>query len=151
MIFFLYQGNQPENNQGFPVPAEPTKSLEMTEHTSNPRNGVTERWGIRICLPVHCLSVRPDRQPYYHTNATSSPCNLVEERPNCVRQSLANTLSAHRVAATSYCRPGHHANVVTPCLLTLCLNMRNSIEPLKGFHLTPKRSTELHFVPEKVL
>ena len=29
---------------------------------------------IRICLPVHCLSARSDRQPYCHTNATSSPC-----------------------------------------------------------------------------
>ena len=43
---------------------------------------------------------------------------LVEGRPNCARQSLASALSAPRVAATSYCDPGRHADVVTPCLLT---------------------------------
>ena len=36
------------------------------------KRGVTERGGIRLCLPVHCLSARSDRQPYFHTNATSS-------------------------------------------------------------------------------
>ena len=30
------------------------------------------RGGIRMCLPVHCLSARSDRQPYCHINATSS-------------------------------------------------------------------------------
>ena len=48
---------------------------------------------------------------------------LVEGRPNCTRQSLASTLSAPCVAATSYCDPGHHANVITPCFLTPCLNV----------------------------
>ena len=48
---------------------------------------------------------------------------LVEGRPNCARQSLASTLSAPRVAATSYCDPRRHANVVTPCLFTPCLNV----------------------------
>ena len=48
---------------------------------------------------------------------------LVEGRPNCARQSLASALSAPRVAATSYCHPGRHANVITPCLLTPCLNV----------------------------
>ena len=51
---------------------------------------------------------------------------LVERRPNCVRQSLASTPSAPRVAATSYCHPGRHANVITPCLLTPCLNAPKS-------------------------
>ena len=32
----------------------------------------------------------------------------------CARQSLASTLSACRVAASSYCHPGRHANVVQP-------------------------------------
>ena len=53
---------------------------------------------------------------------------LVEGRPNCTRQSLASTVSAPRVAATSYCDPGRHANVVTPCLLTPCLNVPNLSE-----------------------
>ena len=44
---------------------------------------------------------------------------LIEGRPNCAQQSLASMLSAPRVAATSCCDPGRHANVVTPCLLTL--------------------------------
>ena len=35
--------------------------------------GGNGKGGIRICLPVHCLSARSDRQPYCHTNATSSP------------------------------------------------------------------------------
>ena len=47
-----------------------------------------------------------------------------EGRPNCARQSLASTLSAPRVAATSYCDPGRHANVVTPCVLTPCFFKR---------------------------
>ena len=34
------------------------------------KRGVTERGG----LPVHCLSVRPDRQQYCHINPTSPPC-----------------------------------------------------------------------------
>ena len=50
---------------------------------------------------------------------------LVEGRPKCARQSLASTLSAPRVAATSYCDPGCHANVITPC--TPCLNVPNEI------------------------
>ena len=33
-----------------------------------------EMGGIGICLPVHCLTARPDRQPYSHTNAISHPC-----------------------------------------------------------------------------
>ena len=32
-------------------------------------------------------------------------------------------LSVLVAAATSYCLPGRHANVVTPCLLTPCLNL----------------------------
>ena len=48
---------------------------------------------------------------------------LVEGLPNCARQSLASTISAPHVAATSYCHPGRHANVVTPCLLTPCSNV----------------------------
>ena len=50
---------------------------------------------------------------------------LVEGRPNCARQSLASTLSAPHVAATSYSDPRHHANAVTPCLLAPCLNVPN--------------------------
>ena len=48
---------------------------------------------------------------------------IVEGQPNCARQSLASTLSAPRVAATPYCDPARHANVITPCLLTPCLNV----------------------------
>ena len=36
-------------------------------------------------------------------------------------------LSAPRVAATAYCDPGRHANVITPCLLTPCLKVPNNI------------------------
>ena len=54
---------------------------------------------------------------------------LVEGRPNCARQSLASTLSAPCVAATSYCDPGCHSNVITPCLLTPCLKILRKIHP----------------------
>ena len=47
------------------------------------------------------------------------PILLVGGRPQCARQSLASALSAPRVAATSYCDPGRHANVITACLLTI--------------------------------
>ena len=73
----------------------------------------------QICFAVHCLSVRSDRQPY-----------LVEGRPNCARQSLASTVSAPRVAATLFCHPGRHANVVAPCLLTPGLNVPNHLAVL---------------------
>ena len=81
------------------------------------QKGGNGKGGIRSCLPVHCLSAPSDRQPYCHTNATSSRSLLVEGHPNCARQSLASTLSAPRVSATSYCDPGRHASVVTPCLV----------------------------------
>ena len=48
---------------------------------------------------------------------------LVEGRPNCARESLASAVSAPRVAATSYCHRGRHANVVTPFCLFLFKNM----------------------------
>ena len=54
---------------------------------------------IRICLPVHCPSAPSHRQPYCHTNVTSPPCWRTTE-----------------LRAT---------NVVTPCLLTPCLNVPN--------------------------
>ena len=48
-----------------------------TKPTVSPRwrFGHMSKGGIRICLPVHCLSARPDRHPYSHTNATSPPCS----------------------------------------------------------------------------
>ena len=78
-----------------------------------------------MCLPVHCLSARSDRQPYTVTRMRHPL--LVEGRRNCARQSLASTLSAPRVAVTSYCDSGRHANVVTPSLamLTPCLHVPN--------------------------
>ena len=53
---------------------------------------------------------------------------LVEGRPSCAGQSLASTVSAPRVAATSYCDPGRHTNVITPCLLTPCLHVPKNKE-----------------------
>ena len=63
---------------------------------------------------------------------------LVEGRPNCARQSLASALSAPRVAATSYCHPGRHANVITPCLLTPCLIITGSLATLENL-FPPKK------------
>ena len=83
--------------------------------------GGNGKGGIRICLPVHRLFARSDRQPYGHTDATSSPCWRTTKL--CARQSFSSTLSAPRVAATSYCDPGRHANVIIP---PVCLS---SVEP----------------------
>ena len=82
--------------------------------------GGNGKGGIRICLPVHCFSAPSDG------NSTVTQMRhplLVEGQPNCARQSLASTLPAPCVAATSYCDPGRHAHVITPCLLTPCLNV----------------------------
>ena len=49
---------------------------------------------------------------------------LLTARPNCSQQSLAGTVSALVVATTSYCHPDRHANVITPCLPTPCLNLQ---------------------------
>ena len=38
--------------------------------------GGNRKGGSRTCFPVHCLSARPDRQPYCHTNAASPPRTL---------------------------------------------------------------------------
>ena len=43
--------------------------------------GGNRKGGAHICLPVHCLSTRPDWQPYWHTNATSA-CLLNQEGTN---------------------------------------------------------------------
>ena len=75
--------------------------------------GGSGKGGIRICLPVHCLSARTGNR----TVTQMRHPFLVEGRPNRARQSLASTLSAPRVKVISYCHPGRHANVVTPCLL----------------------------------
>ena len=54
--------------------------------------------------------------------------HLAERRPDYAPQSVANTVSALAVGATCYCHPGRQASVVTPCLLTLCLNLPD-LEP----------------------
>ena len=68
---------------------------------------------------------------------------LVEGRPKCARQSLASTLSAPRVAATSYCDPGRHANVITPVCLPpfQCAQVKREVE---------KRLTKENFVTLKL-
>ena len=62
-----------------------------------------------------------DWQPDCHTNATSH--SLLRHDQKGTRQSLASTVSARRIAASSYCHCGRHANVVTPCLFAPCLNL----------------------------
>ena len=63
---------------------------------------------------------------------------LVEGRPKCARQSLASTLSAPRIAATSYCDPGRHANVITSCLLTPCLHVQFFLDKWGAEIASPK-------------
>ena len=89
----------------------------MMGHISKGGNG---KGGIRSFLPVHCS---PRGRTGKRTVSQMRHPLFVEGRPNCARQSLATALSAPRVAATLYCDPGRHANVVTPCLLTPCLNV----------------------------
>ena len=120
---FLSSHLQP---QPFPFSLLSSAFFYLREHS---KRGVTERGSIRICLPVHCLAARSDRQPYCHTQMRHPL--LVEGRPNCARQLLAGTLSAPHVAATSYCDPSRHANVITPCLLTPCLNVPYTSSPAR--------------------
>ena len=68
---------------------------------------------------------------------------LVEGRPNCARQLLASTLSAPHVAETSCCDPGRHANVITPCLLTPCLNV-----PYKKTSTVSKKDASIQKCPQ---
>ena len=84
---------------------------------ANLQKGGHGKGGIRICLPVHCLPVGRTS----NNTVTQMRHPLVVERwPDCARQSLASMLSALAIAATSYCRPSCHANVVPPvCLLPL--------------------------------
>ena len=55
----------------------------------------------------------------YIVSARNRTVNLVEGQSICARQSLASALSAFAIVATSYRHPSRHANLVTPCLLTL--------------------------------
>ena len=48
-------------------------SVEHTKRLKEISWDAYTKGGIHICLPVHCLSARSVRQPYCHTNATSSP------------------------------------------------------------------------------
>ena len=70
-----------------------------------------------LTFACQCI-VSPRRRALNRTVTQMRHPLLLEGRPNCARQSLASTLSAPRVAATLYCDPGRHANVVTPCLLS---------------------------------
>ena len=56
----------------------------------SPHTCATMKGGIRICLPVHCLSASQDRQPYCHIDVAS--LSLVKARPNSARQSLASAV-----------------------------------------------------------
>ena len=73
-------------------------------------------------LLASALSLRIARPAAILSHERDIPV-LGEGRPNCARQSLASTLSVRRVVVAWYCHPGRHANVVTPCLLTPCLNL----------------------------
>ena len=80
--------------------------------------------GVRGVGYSHLLaSTLPLRAPGPATMLSHKCCIplLVKAEPNCVRQSLASTVSARVVAATSCCHPARHVNVVTHRLLTPCL------------------------------
>ena len=98
-------------------PPKPGKKKKPRSKNRAHLEGGDGKGSIRVCLPVHCL-----RTGNRTVTQMQHPL-VVEGRPNCARQSLANKLSAPRVAATSYCDPSRHANVITPCLFTPCLNV----------------------------
>ena len=75
------------------------------------KRGVTERWVSAFAFQ-YIVSLRS--QTGNRTVTQMRHPLLVEGRPNYARQSLASTLSAPRVAATSYCHAGRHANVLYP-------------------------------------
>ena len=101
--------------------------LEAHPHSSGTfKRGVTER-GVFAFACQYIVS--PHGRTGNRTVTQVRHPLLVEGRPNCARQSLASALSAPRVAATSYCHPGRHANVIIPCLLTPCLNVPKQRPP----------------------
>ena len=73
------------------------------------------------CQYVVSPDCLPDRQRYYHTNATSRP--FLKDDQNRARQSLASAVSVRRVAAAWYCHPGRPANVVTPLFVYLLFKL----------------------------
>ena len=75
----------------------------MRKVSSGFGKGVTER-GLFALARQYIVSLR-GRTGNHAVTQMRHPL-LVEGRPNCARQSLASTLSAPRVAATSYCDPG---------------------------------------------
>ena len=62
------------------------------------KSGVRERGGIRICLLVHCFSAPPDRQLYYHTNATSH--SLLKQ--NLIARNNRLPVQCRRVASSRH-------------------------------------------------
>ena len=76
--------------------------------------GLTEG-GIFAFVCHYMVSQRPG--PATVLSHTCCVFLLVKARPKCMRQSLASTVSALAVAATSYCHAGRHANVVIVRLL----------------------------------
>ena len=61
-------------------------------------------------MQVELLAIQPVQCGIMILQTNSFPFGFICD---CARQSLASTLSAPRVAATSYCDPGRLANVVT--------------------------------------
>ena len=67
-------------------PGRPPEFSKVSRLNQAHEKGGCRKGGIRICLPVHCLSARSDRQPYCHTNATYPPCLKDDQivRDNCL-------------------------------------------------------------------
>ena len=101
--------------------------------------GGNGKGGIRICLPVHRLTGS-------HTVTQMRHPLFIDGRPNCARQSLASTLSTPHVAVTWHCDPGRHANVITPCLLAPCLNVRKLYHPPCRFDADLEKKNSIFLV-----
>ena len=89
--------------------------------------------GIRICLPLHCLSAPPDLQPYQHTIATFHSL-LKRDQIAC-----DNRLPVHfrRVASRrrSAVVPCRHANIATPCIYAVKLLSGPSLGVFGSYYL----------------
>ena len=86
------------------------------------KGGVDGKGVIHNCLPVDCLSARPDLQPY----GGIPSLQVNEGRPNCTPQSLASALfvfARHRAVIPV----ATQMSVCAPCVAKTC-----ALRPLFG-------------------
>ena len=106
--------------------------------------------GIRICLPVHCLSARPDRQLYCRRNATSQNAHnnhlpVQRRRLWPVRHRTVIPV-AMQVSLPSVCSPSVHTFPISPLDRSQNLwffRSYSTYTPLPPPHLGPKMGPQI--------